>query len=120
MPETVDARAIIGDRELLITARLILNALAQAKGAGADEVEVNVSRSIQAMMFAAALLLDVDPEPRTPRDLRLTADEAGKLLHQLLRALNFIKEQTGAPMLSQMGSVKNPTYHEPDPAPVKH
>lgn len=65
------------------------NAIAEAAGAEVygKPVEVDVDRSVGALLLAAALMLETDPELKTPRDIRRRAEADAKVLAGMIQKL---------------------------------
>jgi hypothetical protein len=88
-----DAWATINDPDMLARAYRAIHAAATADSGEAAELEV--WQTLDSLVLAAALLIDVDPDQKSPKDARLAADDVKAMVRKLLAALGDCKEKTG-------------------------
>ena len=119
----VMANSGVGRNDAAIrTAQVIFEAIRNEQACGAQvEVEINVGRAVDALLMSAALLIDLDPNLKTPRDVRKAAEAAGDKLQKLLKSFHEAKGESGRiPMLEQLGQVRDPIFRDPDPFPSRN
>jgi hypothetical protein len=104
-----DVRAMAADPEMLHTARAILNAIGRAKGGeDGDQIEVNVAGALNAMLFAGAMMIDLDPALQTRKDMQQASGDAAQLLEMLLLVLREMRTETGHHLVETIGSGHSP------------
>jgi hypothetical protein len=113
-PRIFDAGALISDTDRLMRAYRAIHAV--ATGEAGEEVELEVWETLDSLVLAAALLIDLDPDQKTPKDARLAADDVRTMVRKLLAALHDRKAQAGGPLLTEI--LQGDVYHRPRGAPL--